>query len=697
MTSKGWDLSRLLNPRSLVFIGGRRLLQPIRACRAIGYGGDIWVVNPDRAEVDGLPCYKSLADLPAPPDAAFIGVPARATAAVVAELAAIGAGGAVCYAAGFAERGAEGAALQRDVVAAAGRMPLLGPNCYGMLNYLDGAALWADVHGGRRCERGVAVVSQSGNLALNFTMTERSLPLARVISVGNQAALSVTDLIAPLVDDPRIDAIGLYLEGLSDVPAFSRAAAYALDKGVPIVVLKVGRSEVASQLALTHTSSLAGEDALYDALFQRCGVIRAPSLTAFLECLKLLALQPPMAGGRLGVLTCSGGDAALLADAAAVNCLTIPPLEADQLAALTPWMSDFTTISNPLDYNTSIWANYEALESCFGTVMKGPVDTTALVIDFARHDMPTVKDWDIAVDALIGAAQATGGKAVAIASIPELLPEAARERLIAGGLVPLQGLDEAVFALGASHWYARQRASLGARAAAGGLGIAAIPALPAAAEGRTLDEWQSKALLAAGGVHVPEGAVVSAAEAPVVARRVGFPVVVKAVSADLAHKSDAGAVALNLESEAAVEAAVAGMAGLSRRFLVERMAKGGVAEVIVGIKRDPQFGLVLVVGSGGVLVNLLEDAARLLLPLDRGELEQAIDGLKLARLLDGYRGRPRADRGALLDMVAAIAETAQKEQARLMELDVNPIIVMPEGQGAVAVDALIRLAADETS
>ncbi|HMB77568.1 MAG TPA: acetate--CoA ligase family protein, partial [Kiloniellaceae bacterium] len=169
-----------------------------------------------------------------------------------------------------------------------------------------------------------------------------------------------------------------------------------------------------------------------------------------------------------------------------------------------------------------------------------------------------------------------------------------------------------------------------------------------------------------------------------------------ALGADLAHKSDVGAVALNLESEAAVADAVAAMSDLSERFLVERMARGGVAEVIVGVKRDPQFGLVLVVGSGGVLVNLLEDAARLLLPLDEAELKQAIDGLKLARLLDGYRGRPRGDRRALLDMVAAIAETAEKEQARLLELDVNPIVVMPEGQGAVAVDALVRLA-DETA
>lgn len=714
MTTKpmAQDLSRLLNPRSIVFIGGRHLAESLRSCRSIGYQGDIWVVNPDRTEIGGVPCVKSLADLPGPPDAAFLAVPAQATAVLVAQLAAMGAGGAICYAAGFAERGAAGAALQRDLVAAAGHMPLVGPNCYGILNYLDGAALWADVHGGARCARGIAIVSQSGNLALNFTMTARSLPLARVISVGNQAAMDVSDFIVPLVDDPRIDAIGLYLEGLSDVPAFSRAAAYALAKGVPLVVLKVGRSEVASQLALTHTSSLVGEDSLYDALFQRTGVIRAPSLTAFLECLKLLALQPPSADGRkvdgrevgerkidgsLGVLTCSGGDAALVADAAAENGLTIPPLSATQVAALRPWMSDFTTLSNPLDYNTSIWGNYEALSSCFGIVMEGAVAVTALVIDYAHESFPTTKDWDTAVEALINASKVTGGKAVAVASIPELLPTQARQRLIDGGVVPLQGLEEAIFALGASHWYGRRRADCLGLAESGRLAIASVTPLATTLPGRTLDEWDSKTLLKAQGVRVPQGEVVPAAAAATTAGRLGFPVVVKAVAADLAHKSDAGAVALNLESEEAVAEAVAAMSGLSTRFLVERMERGGVAEVIVGIKRDPQFGLVLVVGSGGVLVNLLDDAARLLLPLDRAALEAAIDNLKLARLLDGYRGSPPGDRAALLDMVVAIAETAEKEQARLLELDVNPIVVMPEGKGAAAVDALVRLADLEAS
>ena len=693
VTPLGRDLSRLLSPRSIVFIGGSQLEAPLRSCRSIGFSGEIWVVNPHRGAIAGQPCLPSLADLPGVPDAAFIAVSSRATPAVVGQLAAMGAGGAVCYAAGFAERGAAGAQLQQELVAAAGEMPIIGPNCYGMLNYLDGAALWADVHGGEKLERGIAVVSQSGNISLNLTMTERSVPLAQVISVGNQAALNIADFIVPLVDDRRIDAIGLYIEGLADVPAFSRAAAYALAKGVPLVALKVGSSEKAAQLALTHTSSLVGEDRLYDALFQRLGIVRAPSLTAFMESLKLLALHPPLAGGRLGVLTCSGGDAALLADAATHQGLTIPPLDPVQVEALRPWMTDFTTLANPLDYNTAIWGNFEALSACFGIVMAGAVDATALVIDFARPGLADTEGWDIAIDALIAAAAETGKPAYAVASFPELLPEATRRRLIAAGLIPLQGLDEAAFALGASRWYGQKKAALGQRAAAGGLQVAAAAQLAAGDGDEILDEWQSKQALAAHGVAVPLAALVSAADAPQAAERLGFPVVVKAVGAALAHKSEAGAVALSLKTAGEVAAAVARMAPLSARFLVERMVEGAVAEVIVGIKRDPQFGLVLVIGSGGVLVNLVDDSARLLLPLDQVELTTALGRLKLDSLIRGYRGGPPGDRRALLDMVIAIADYAGRERSRLLELDVNPIVVLPEGQGVVAVDALIRFSA----
>ena len=693
------NLRRLLQPRHIAFIGGKVLSYPLSVCAQIGYKGEMWVVNPHHAEIAGHRCYVSLDDLPEPPDAVFLAVNRELSVPHVRDLAAMGAGGCIAYAAGFAEVGPEGAALQRQLVEAAGDMALVGPNCYGLLNYLDGAALWASPAGGRRIERGVAIVSQSGNIALNLTMTERSVPLAYIVSVGNQAALGLGDFIAPLVDDPRVTAIGLYVEGLSDVAGFSRAAAYALAKGKPIVAIKVGRSEVASRLALTHTSSLAGSDQLYDALFERLGIIRVGSLTALMETLKLLSIGEPRPGRKLGVLTCSGGDAALVADLAQDLGLELPALSPNQVTAIEAQLPVFAVTANPLDYNTSIWGKVDELERCFTTMMSEVFDTTMLVLDFCRPGIPGIEEWDACIEAMVRARHSTGKSAVVVSSFPELLPEQARDRLVAGGVVPLQGLEQAMEALAGAAHYDAMRAAAQARAAAGALQLDALAAL-AAEPAEVIDEVESKRRLAAFGLSVPEGRVVSAAEAPAAATTLGFPVALKAAGSAFTHKTELGAVALNLKGEDAVREAAAAMQGRLKghdRFLVERMVGSPVAELIIGIKRDPQFGLALVLGAGGILVNLVEDAATLLLPTDRASVEAALDGLKVARLLKGYRGQPPGDRAAVVEAVLAVAAYAASERERLLELDVNPLLVLPEGQGegsggAVAADALIRLA-----
>ena len=534
------NIGRLLSPRSIVFIGGRHLERPIDSCRRIGFSGDMWVVSPQRQSIAGLDCFASIADLPDVPDAAFLAVSAAKSAAVVSELAAMGVGGVACYAAGFAELGPQGQGLQEDLVAAAGDMALLGPNCYGLLNYLDGAALWADAHGGEALDEGIAIISQSGNISLNLTMTQRAVPLAQVIAVGNQAALGVGDFIEPLLADPRIKAIGIYLEGLDDVASFSRAALAALEKGIPIVVLKVGRSADATRIAASHTASLAGEDALYDCLFERLGVVRVPSLTAFMETLKVLACYGPLAGNRLGVLTCSGGDAALLADLAEREGLVIPPLSAAQVATISKEVTAITTVANPLDYNTAIWGQREKLEICFAAVMAEGTDATLLVIDYARAGLPGYVDWDIAVDALIAAAAKTGGLGVALSTFPELLPDVVRRRLITAGLLPLQGLEDAIIALGRALAYGRRREQLLRQSDLLGRLPEILP--PPGPPAPFLDEVSSKVALAAHGLSVPDRRVVSGADAPSAAEALGFPVVAKALVPDLIHKSDAGGV-----------------------------------------------------------------------------------------------------------------------------------------------------------
>jgi len=255
-------LTQLFSPKSIAVFGGNAAAEAIRQCRKLGFAGDIWPVHPTRTEMEGLPCFPDVASLPAAPDAAFIAVPALATVDVVRQLSGRGAGGAICYASGFAEVGEAGAALQRELVAAAGDMALIGPNCYGMLNYLDGVALWPDQHGGHGVQRGVAIVTQSGNIGLNLTMQRRGLPLAYLITVGNKAGDSMDAIIEALLLDSRVTAIGMHIEGLDDVAAFSRVAIKALEKRIPLVALKAGSSELGARTTMSHTSSLAGPDKL---------------------------------------------------------------------------------------------------------------------------------------------------------------------------------------------------------------------------------------------------------------------------------------------------------------------------------------------------------------------------------------------------------------------------------------------------
>lgn len=694
--SKQDNLRRLLAPRSVAFIGGRNIAASVQDCINSGFAGEIFVVNPKYDQIAGFDCVKSIAELPAPPDAAFIAVNSEATVEAVAQLAALGIAGCVCYAAGFAEIGGAGVELQRRLVAAAGDMAVVGPNCYGVLNYVDGVSLWPDIHGGRPVPRGVAILSQSGNIGLNLTMAERSLPLAYVISVGNQAVLGIGDYIDALIEDDRVDAIGIYLEGLNDIAGFSAAAARALQKGVPIVALKSGVSDLGAELTLSHTSSLAGSRELYQAMFERLGVIQVTSLSQMLEALKLLsALEAPVQGRRLNILTCSGGDSALAADAAAEYGFAIPRFSDRQVAALRAQLPSFASVSNPLDYNTSLWGNAQAMADCFTTVMEGEADLTILMLDYPREGLAGHQPWNAAVEALILAKARTGAPAAVLASIPELLPKAARDRLIENRIAPMQGIDMGFRGLAAVVDYHQRRAEILA-----GDGVAQILlSAPVQIDGpvEMLDEWHSKQALAARGLGISPGRLVGAAAAAAAAAEIGFPVVVKAVSPALAHKTELGAVRLNLETEAEIEQAVAEIAanvaavpGAGERFLVEKMIPGAVAELIIGIKRDPQFGLALVLGAGGILVNLIEDSQALILPTTRGDVRRALGRLKVARLLEGYRGKAAADIEAIVDAAMAVAGYALAHADQVVEMDVNPLFAMPEGKGAIAADALIR-------
>ncbi|AHZ69056.1 acyl-CoA synthetase, putative [Pseudomonas mandelii JR-1] len=689
------NLKRMLAPRHLAFIGGRSMARALKRCADGGYLGEIWLVNPQHDSLEGVPCVRRIAELPCGPDAVFIATNRELTLTCVAELAAKGAGGAICYASGFAETGAEGQALQQQLLKAAGHMALLGPNCYGLLDYLHSSALWPVAHGGKPVEKGVAVLTQSGNFAYNLSMSDRSLPVAYMASVGNQAQLGIAELMDVLLDEPRVTAIGLHLEGLKNVPGFARAAHKALEKGIPIIALKTGVSQIGAELALSHTSSLSGSDALYDSLFARLGVIRVSGPVSFVETLKAAACGKLPAGNSLIALACSGGDAGLIADYAERNELSLPKLDEGQRDELAQVLPSYANLVNPLDFTTAIWGDGEALNHMLDSALRTEADAAMLVLDYPAEFTGERKECDLLLELFCAALIRHGKTGFVTSAFPELLPAHARERLHTQGVAALQGVEDGLAAWGRIAGYQRNRQALLA------LGESVlVPHCPQAleGEGRLLNEWDSKKALRAFGLQTPNGVLSSPDEALSDANVLGYPLVLKAVSSQLPHKTEAGAVALNLKDGAALNAALEKMRASLVDYaphvpfdqvLLEPMAKPPLAELIVGIKRENDFGLALVIGAGGILVELLKDSRSLLLPTTDGAIRQALLGLRSAALLQGFRGRQVADLDALVAAIRAVADYACENAGQLLELDVNPLLVGADG--TTAVDALIRL------
>lgn len=676
------DLNRLLRPGSIAVFGGRFAEAVVRQCDLMDYAGDIWPVHPEREQILGRPCVRSAVDLPSAPDAAFVGVNRNATIPVIQTLAQRQAGGAVCYASGFKEVGAQGADLQSKLIAAAGDMPVLGPNCYGFINYLDGALLWPDVHGGKRIGRGVALVTQSSNVGVNLTMSQRGLPLAYLVTVGNQAMIGLHDIVRSLCDDKRVTAIGMYIEGLSNADAFASTIDYAHSKGVPIVMMKAGRTESARQIALSHTASLAGSDAIMDAFFKRLAVARVDSIPVLLETLKILHIKGPLTGRNIASMSCSGGEASIMSDAARYKNLSFRPFTESDRNRIKATTNPLVSISNPFDYHTFDWGNGERLEQTFTAVMDSGFDLTCLVLDFPRSQLGPAPEWDVAWQALANAAVASGHPAAVLATLAECMPEEQCDRIMSAGLIPLLGIDDALSAIEAAAFIGETKPR---------------PVLPqSSAQGRhrtlTLNEAQSKQLLQEYGVVFPERRLCrTAADALAFWRRVNRPIAMKAVDAALLHKTEVGAVRLDLDSEQAVTHAFSHLAGQGSGVLAEVMVSGGVVEMIIGAARDSVLGLHMVIGAGGTLTELFDDAAILLLPVERGEIEQALVSLRVARILRGWRGAPAADISAVVDTVLNVQRFVIARLDTVEEIDINPLIVRPDKHGACAVDAVIRL------
>lgn len=680
--------ARLLQPRSIAVFGGAEAQEVIRQSDRMGYAGEIWPVHPKKAEILGRKVYRCVEDLPGSPDAAYVGVNRYLTIDIVRDLAERNAGGAVCFATGFAEADEEGAELEEKLLEASGEMPLVGPNCYGMLNYIEGAMLWPDQQGGRRVDEGVALITMSSNVAFNLTMQRRGLPIAYVVSLGNKLKFDLHDAIRVFARQERVSAIGLFLEGISDPIAFEDAVGVARKLAKPIVAIKAGRSEAAQRIVLSHTASLAGSDTLMSALFERVGVARVESLEALMEALKVLHVLGPLKGGRVGAMSTSGGDLTLIADAMVGTSLTMPALSEQVAERVRATVHERIAVSNPLDYQMFDWNNEERLADTFSAFISGDFDVSLCLLDYPREDVCDQATWGGAERGFVRATHQTGAKTAVLSTFTDTMSETVSARLMKEGIAPLAGIETGLAGIQAavdvgSAWNRPPCPSLLKNAGP-------MKGTPV----KVLDEAESKSILKSLGVSVPPSRVVHGArEAVAAAEELSFPVVVKALG--VSHKTDVGGVRIDLGRADEVSAAVMAMSHLCKRYLVEKMVDGVVAELIVGVARDEQFGPYLIVGGGGILVELIHDSTPLLLPVTREGVMKALGGLKCAPLFRGFRGSPRADLNAAANTILAIARFVQENPSSIAELDVNPLMLLAEGQGAVAADALISMSLND--
>ena len=660
------NLTRLFAPKRIAIAGGGTWGDLIAsAADRIKFDGELIPVHPKGKIVAGRTSVRSVREIDGPVDAAFVCVNRHATIDVVRDLAAHGCGGAVCFASGFAEaieEDSSAADLQAELVAAAGKMPVLGPNCYGFVNALDRAAIWPDQHGMEPIDRGVAILTQSSNIAINLTMQQRALPIAMAVTCGNMAQTSQADIARNLVRDSRISAIGLHIEGFGDLRAWEALAREAWDAGVPLIALKVGASDAAQHATQSHTASLAGSDAGAQALLDRLGIARAVSVTDFLETLKILHVAGRLPSRSLASISCSGGEASLVADLAQREGLDCPDLSTAQRSELRDILGPLVSLANPLDYHTYIWRDTNAMGRAWGCVSNGEAAITMSIVDYPHTD---ARDWRCATDAAMHARQMSGKPFAMVASLPELMPADVAAELLTADVIPMNGLHDALRAI---------------RIAASTHAPILHPALAqpgAARDALLIPEDTAKAALAGHGITIPRQF-----HAP-------FPdqdrFVVKGLG--LAHKSEAGAVRLNVFGKDVTD--VARDIGTDR-ILVEEMISDGIAELLIGVVRDPAHGFVLTLGAGGVLTEILSDTVSVLVPTPVERIKDQLEHLKVYGLLTGFRGKPSADMTSVLAVIDAVQDYVLANLDTLEEIEINPLIVTPSR--AVAVDALIRKA-----
>ncbi|MET0587466.1 MAG: acetate--CoA ligase family protein [Novosphingobium sp.] len=683
------SLDPLLSPRSIAVVGAsdnpKRIGGvPVDLLKRAGFA-KLYPVNPKNETVQGLRAYKDIEDIPEIVDLVIIALSAEATLPYLERCHALGIPAALVFASGYAETNEpEGVARQEALMAFAKAtgMKVAGPNAMGNANFTDQIfTTFGQSFQPGEVAGNTALVTQSGNMcATVFRIARRAgVAFSHVINTGNEASVELADYLEHLADDPGTTSALCYIEELRDGSKFLAAAARFRAAGKLLAVYKVGASEKGAEATRSHTAALAGDSAAYDAAFARAGVARASELSVLADLAYLHTLGDKIGGSNCAILSISGAAGAILADALSFGGAGVPTLPDEVQKGLSEQIPGHSMVSNPIDMTGNTVNSIDFLSECIRLALS-PADIDVLLL--------YTPGAFLALEQVEKAAAASGKAIIVI----DTFAMADQKRLAAAGIGYFDDFDRAARAITA---YGKWKKA-GSKTVDVPVARACWPALPA--DRSALSETEGKDALAAFGVPVVHDALVqTAAEARSAAEKIGYPLIAKLVSPDVAHKTEHGLIRLSLNSADAVAEAFEAMMAKARSMNVhiegvtlEPMLQGGV-EILAGVTRDPVFGWMLTVGLGGVWTELMKDACHALLPVDAAGAEAMLRSLKGFRLLDGYRGAPKADVAAAAKAIAALGDAVLAGGERLREVEINPLLVLPEGKGAVAVDALVLL------
>ena len=674
------NLKKLFRPKSLALVGGYWADFVYDGNKTIGYQGKVWHINPSRKSSKAKKYYKNIKDLPEVPDCVYLAVSRDQTVKLIKDIADIGVGGTVCLASRFSELNSkEGTNKTNELIRNAGKMPFLGPNCYGFINYLDRISVWSDQVAGKPTKKGVAIICQSGTIGNTISFNNRSLPIGYIISLGNQSQITIEDAINYALDDKRVTAIGIYAESFTNTEKLIKVFKKSRLKKIPIALVKVGRSKTASKTILTHTGSLSGKEDIYDSLFQRMGVARCNTLGELCEILKLLHTHGALNNDKISIMGPSGGDMAMIGDVAETLSLNFGKIPTKIKNELKKVNHPSVIISNPFDLQTYNWNDPKQLAKTFKLIFKTNFGLNALMLDFPNIEDCDTAEWDAIVDQFIKSSKIKKNGAI-ISSLSDTLPKYLREKCLKSGVVPLQGMSESLLAISNSikiskAWSNFSEIKISKKLQNHKKKI------------KTFSEYESKLILKKFKISTPKSLITNKKNILRDYKKIGFPLVAKIHSTTVFHKTEIGGVIININNEKELKQKTNKFRG---NILIEKMISNSIFEMIIGIKNDSQFGPTIILGAGGIYTELFKDTTTLLLPLNKKIILDEIKKLKFSKILFGFRGSDSADIDALVNTILKVAVFAEKNSDKISEVDINPLIVCKKGKGVFAVDALIH-------